>query len=270
MAKTASRAVAAAQNQRFLPFSFQPVSSTCLIGAAGGCGDRGLGFLMDQGQSGAGFLFQVRDRSQSDRSVEELVGDFFDAAFADAVAAGEVRESGGERRADAVSTDLGGNRGVRDLAAAGAGSGMSLIFRDDGHHGRQFGDLMPHGRRIERTGLLGQRSSTAAALRGNEGNDVRDAFEGQERLEMRRMSGLSARLAAGGLFVGSGRLRILGSRRLGRSEPVQQIADDSFEREHPRLEFGDAKISQTASGTVRRLHAVTLAGYSLSSCARFP
>ena len=87
---------------------------------------------------------------------------------------------------------------------------------------------------------------------------------------MGRMSRLSARFAAGGLLVGSRRLGILDSRRLGRSESVLEIADEPFEREEPRLEFGDAKIALTASGTVRRLHAVTLAECGPSSCARFP
>ena len=84
------------------------------------------------------------------------------------------------------------------------------------------------------------------------------------------MSGLSARFAAGGLLVGSRRLGILDSRRLGRSESVLEIANEPFEREEPGLEFGDAKISLTASGAIRRLHAVTLDENALSSCARFP
>jgi hypothetical protein len=236
----------------------------------GGGGDRGFGLLMDRGQGGTGFLFQVGDRPQSDRRIEELVGDFLNAPFADAVTAGEVREGGGQCRADAVGTHLGGNGGVRDLTAARAGSGMSLIFGDDGHDRRKFGDLMPRRRRIERPGLLRQRRSTTAALRGNERDNVRDAFEGQERLEMRRMSGLSARLATGGFLVGSGRLRILRSRRLGRSEPIQQIADDPFQRDDPRFEFGDAKIALATSGTIRWLHAVTLDEGGPRSCARFP
>ena len=84
------------------------------------------------------------------------------------------------------------------------------------------------------------------------------------------MSGLTARLATGGLLVGSGRLRILGSRRLGRPEAVEQIADDTFQRDDPRFEFGDAKIALATSGTIRWLHAVTLDEGCPRSCARFP
>lgn len=243
----------------------------------GSGGDGGLGLLMGLCQGGAGFLFQIGDRPQSDRRVEELVGDFLDAAFADAVIAGEVREGGGHAGSDAVGPDLGGDRGMRDLAAAGTGSGMSLVFRDDGHQGRKFDDLMPGRRRIERAGLFRQRRSTTAALRGQERNDVVDAFGRQQSLEVRRMSRLSAGLSAGRLLGGSGRLRFLDSRRRRRLETVLEIADDAFEDEELRLhgdnlrfEFSDANIALATSWTFRHFHADTLADHDPCSCAGFP
>jgi hypothetical protein len=108
---------------------------------------------------------------------------------------------------------------------------MSLIFGDEGHHGRQLDDLMTRRRRIERARIGRERGPATAASGGDERHEVRDAFGGQKRLEVRRMSGLAARFSAGGLLRGSRRLRLLNARRFGMLEafqPVEQIANGPF------------------------------------------
>jgi hypothetical protein len=154
---------------------------------------------------------------------------------------------------------------------------MSLVFRDDGHQGRKFDDLMPGRRRIERAGLFRERGLATAALRGHKRNDAVDAFGRQQSLEVGRMSWLSARLSAGRFLGGSGRLRFLRSRRRRRFETVLEIADDAFEDEDLclhgddlRFEFGDANIALATSWTFRRFHADTLADNDPCSCAGFP
>jgi hypothetical protein len=72
--KTTTMFAAATHSQRFLPASFQPVSSRCLTLASS--------YARLQGR--AHFLLQVGDGSQGHAGVKDRFGYFLDAAFADA------------------------------------------------------------------------------------------------------------------------------------------------------------------------------------------
>ena len=119
--------------------------------------------------------------SQRHGDVEDRLDDLFDAAAADAMGADQVGQQSGQPRADAVSSDVGGDGGAGDFAAAGTGAGVPLVFNDASSHGGQFGDLMPGRLGIVGSGLSRQRRLAMAADRRHDGEDLGKRWGGRRR-----------------------------------------------------------------------------------------
>lgn len=81
-------------------------------------GRRGLGVRHRQG--GADFLFQVGHRAQRDRHAEDVFTNLFDAAFAQALIAGQITDDAGQMRTGHVGQHVGRDRGPRHFAATRA------------------------------------------------------------------------------------------------------------------------------------------------------
>src|SRR5207249_8361850 len=134
------------------------------------------------------------------RCAENGLRDFFDAAFANALTACEVRECRRQTRPNTVGANVGGNRGLRHLAATRTGASLGLIFVDLNRDRRQFNGLKAFRFRIVRRGRAWQRRVTVGAFVGYEMRRVRHTFGRQQLLQMRWMIGLSAAFALG-LFL---------------------------------------------------------------------
>ena len=72
----------------------------------GGGADDVHGLGVGRGQGFAQLRLQVRHRAHSDGHVEDVLGDLLQAALADAVAAGQVAQGGGQAGADAVGLEV--------------------------------------------------------------------------------------------------------------------------------------------------------------------
>ena len=118
---------------------------------------------MGGGQRLAHLFFQVTDAAQRHGHVEDRLGDLLDATAADAMTADQVGQRGGQARTEAVPAEVGGDGGVGDGLAGGAGACVSLVFGDVGRQLGQFGDLMPRGFGVVGSGLLGQVVAAASA-----------------------------------------------------------------------------------------------------------
>lgn len=117
-------------------------------------------------QSGADLAFQIGDGAQRDVGAEQVAGQLFDVAFAQAEVAGQIRQRRRQPRADAVGANLGGERRLVDLAATRTGARVRLKLGDHGHDGRQFDGLKALGRRIGRPGVARQGRLTLRAALG--------------------------------------------------------------------------------------------------------
>jgi hypothetical protein len=94
---------------------------------------------------------------------------------------------------------------VGDVATAGAGATVALVFGDDGGHGRQLGDLMPAWLGVARPGVARQRGLTAAAAARDVADEVVDPFGGQAVTDAGGVIGLAAGRARRDFFLGAGR-----------------------------------------------------------------
>ena len=200
------------------PATLAGLAPTGLVGVLDLGDPHGLyGLVMGRGQRLAHLFFQVADATQGHRHVKDRLGDLLDAAAADAVAADQVGQGGGQAGAEAVPAQGCGDGGVRHGLACGTGAGMSLIFEDLGGQRRQFGDLMPGRFGVVGLPLLGQGMTAVSAGAGHEGDDLVQAFGWQASLQGGWMPRLAAGLFAGGLFDdGLGRLRRIGGGWQGR------------------------------------------------------
>ncbi len=124
-------------------------------------GGHGLG--VSRGQRLAHLLFQMADAAQGQRHVENGPSDLLDAATADAMAADQIGEGGGQVRAEAMPADVGGDGGMGDGLAGGTGACVSLVFGDVREQLRQLGDLMPRRLGVVGAGLPGQVVAAASA-----------------------------------------------------------------------------------------------------------
>ena len=131
------------------------------LGPAHRLGDLGVG----RRQGGGDLTLQMADRAQGHGGAEDHLGDLLDGPLAQVAAAGQKGQGGRQAWADARGPDLGGDGGVGDLAAAGAGAGLALVLGDLHGPGRQLGDLMPGRFGVVGAGRGGQRGLTAAAVR---------------------------------------------------------------------------------------------------------
>ena len=224
--------------------------------------------LVSRGESFAHLLFESGHRAQRDGDAEDVLGDFFEAAFADVMAAGEIGKSGGESRADAVSAEFRGDGGLGDFAAGEASPAMALILGDDCGEFGKFGDLMPARSGIVGRGVLRQRGLAGATALRREDEEAVDSLGRQKLFQMRRMPGLSARFAMRFFLLHRRRRRGRICRRRNRRvggvlvELLKQIA-------HERFEFRDSLLKPNTSWTLRAIHAASLANGRKFSCARF-
>src|SRR5262249_7259599 len=152
----------------------------------------------------------------------------------------QTAQGGRHSRTDTMSPHLGRNRGMIHFATSGASTEMPLKLGDFGGQRRQLGDLMPGRLRIVWAGLLGPPRLALGALFGNQTDDLVDPFGRKALLQMRGMAWLAARLAAGRLFVGSGRQLGWRTWRRGRLELVHQVAQLAFQFEDLGLQLGNA------------------------------
>lgn len=79
------------------------------------------------------------------------------------MAADQISEGSSQARAETVLADGGGDGGVRDRPAGGAGACVSLIFADLRGQLGQLGDLMPRRFGVVRTSLGRQIMAAASA-----------------------------------------------------------------------------------------------------------
>src|SRR5262249_51147618 len=132
---------------------------------------------------------------------------------------------------EAVGAAVGGDFGPGKGATTGAGAAVGLVFNDLRGQGRQFGDLMPARFGVIRGSVGGQGRVAAAAVGGQEGDGGGGAVGGLTVPQLRRVSGLGARLLAGGLLGdGLGSLGRVGRRGRGGiggigAEAGGQVAD---------------------------------------------
>ena len=228
---------------------------------------------MSRLQGRAHFLLQSADRAQADGGLENVGTDLLGGPLGQMVLAGQISERGGKLRTATVSPNMLGNTGPCDFTAAGTGASLPLIFRDQSYQRRQFGDLMACRRRIVRTGIRRQRRLAFVAVLRDNGDDARHPLGGQQFLQMRRVAGLSARLASGGLFHDRlGRVERIGRRGhrgIGGivAEPSKQIANERLQLGDTPLQNGNAPVTLTASWTQRDFHADSLATRLVVSCA---
>lgn len=157
---------------------------------------------MSRRQGRAHFLFKVGDRPQGNRRLEHGLSDFFDAPFADAMTAREVRQRGGQTRANAVGANLLGNRGPCDLAATRANARMSLVLSDLGRQRWQFRHLVTHRRRIVLVSFFRQRPVTMHALLGHVSYRILEPLGREQNLQMRWMAELPTGFLPLGFFGG--------------------------------------------------------------------
>ncbi len=158
--------------------------------------------MIGRDQSHTHFPFQVRNRAQRDRHAEQGFGGFLHAAFAHAVATGEIRQGCGQPGSDRVFANRRRNRFRCDFAAARTGARMPLVFRDHGDERRQLDNLMSNRQRVVRTGFLRQFGTAMLANFGDQRESITNSIGRQELFEMRGMTGLSSRLATGRGFRG--------------------------------------------------------------------
>src|SRR5437660_779527 len=171
--------------------------------------------LLSLGMSGlqgaAHFLFQVGDGAQGDRHLKHGFADFLDAAFAHVGTAAEIAQSRTQAWADAVAAEFFGDRGMGNLATAGAGAAVPLVFGDYGSDFGKFGVLVPGGLGVVWSGFFGQRRLAVGAGDRHDDNGMLDALGRQANAGVAVMSGLSPGFAAGRFFVD----RLGGVRRIG-------------------------------------------------------
>jgi hypothetical protein len=237
--------------------------------------DRRQGFVVRRRQRGTYLLFQVGHRAQRHRSIEHGRGNLFDAAFADAVATGEIRQRRRQTRTNAVRHDVMGNGRVCHLATFGAGAEMALMFGHDRHHRRQFDGLETAGGRIVRGGLSRQWRGTVLALTRHVRHHVADAFDGYQLFQARRMSRLTTTLSLR-LLLDDGLRRPQGIggrwyRRVGGvdAQPRRQVADERLQFGDAPFQRSDASVPLATSWACGDFHDSRLHGRSLRSCASF-
>ena len=246
--------MAATQSQRFLPASFQPVSSTPLTSAsATAC----LRLLVRPLQRRADFAFGVGDGAERDRHAGGRLENLLDGTLADSLHADQVAHEAEQPRTDRAGTNVGRDRLRGDGAAAPAGPRVPLVLRDRGEVPRQLGDLVNRRRRIAGLAFGRQRRGAPRAVRRHVRHDPRQTLRRQPRLEVGRM----ARLPAG--FLPRGRLRRPRQQRLWRLrrrrlELVQEVAELGLQREHLGLEFENPSLQGPTPRTLRRFHALAI------------
>src|ERR1022692_670924 len=153
------------------------------------------GVLMRRCQGRTHFLFEVAHRAQRDRRLEQILGDFLNAALADPVSARKIRQGGSQARLDAMGQDLTRNRGPRDLTATRADTCLPLIFGDHGHDLRQFNGLKACWGRVVRARCRGKFGVAMIALARHERHDGFDAVWTEQLLQMRRGPRVTAAFA---------------------------------------------------------------------------
>lgn len=234
------------------------------------------GLFVGRRESVAHLLFHRRDGAQRQGSVEDVGADFFQAAFADVMTAGQIGQRRGQPWSATVSPQLGGNRGFGDFAAAWAGSTVPLIFGDDRGEFGQLGDLMSARSRIVWAKVAWQRRVTRAASLRQEHEDLMNAFGRKQLFQVRRMPRLSAWFSTRRLLLHRRRSAWrIGRRRNGR---VLGIGVQSlFERRHAPQQIGNDRVTPPTSwafGSIRRnvlaIHADMLPNRDSCSCAAFP
>src|SRR5271157_6614059 len=116
MTKAATVVVAATHNQRFLPPSFQLVSSTFLTAAS-------LTAVSASAWAGAKAVLTSRSKAEMvPRAMgdgEDIFTDLLGGAFGQMVTAGEISAGGREPWATAVSAEVRRDGGLGDFATAG-------------------------------------------------------------------------------------------------------------------------------------------------------
>jgi site-specific DNA recombinase len=232
-----------------------PQFPTGLVGVLHGGRPHGRHRLLVRGrQGGAHLLLQVGHRAQGDRRVEQVGGDLFHAALADAVAAGQIRQRRRQPGPDALGQQFAGDRCVRHGPTTRTGARVSLVFRDLGDDRRHVDDLMPGRRRVGGSGLCRQGRLAAAAPFGHELEGGLHPLGRQQLLQMGRVPGLPAgptpRLL---LDDGLGRPRRIGR---GREGGVGGIGVQArLQVAHPLLQLGDHLHQRLALRTARLPHA---------------
>src|SRR5262249_57481368 len=98
--------------------------------------------------------------------VEGGIGERREAAGGGAVAGGEITQGGGQPGADAVSLEVLRDGGVVELATAGAGSVVPLVFGDERRQLGQLRDLMPGGLGVVQPGVRRERRMRARSVAG--------------------------------------------------------------------------------------------------------
>ena len=101
-----------------------------------GSADGGHCLGMGRGQRLAHLFFQMADAAQRQGHVEDCLGDLLDTATADAMAANQVGQRGGQIRTEAVSAQVGGYGGMGNGLADGTSACVSLVFGDVRDQGR--------------------------------------------------------------------------------------------------------------------------------------
>src|SRR5262245_8825767 len=197
---------------------------------------------------------QRRDGAEADGDVEEGFADLLQAAAADVLAAGQVRQRGTQARAEGRGAQLRGDLLAALVPAARAGARVALELGDDGGAARQLGDLVPRRRRIIRPGLLRQWRVAVLTARRDQGDDVVEALLRQPLPLVPGVSGLAAGASPRGPLEhrlgGGGRV---GRRRRGGVGGVlpqarQQIGDERLQLGDAALQLGDAGIALDTAG----------------------
>lgn len=111
--------------------------------------------------------------------------------------AAEVRHHRGQARPDDMGADPRGDRAPIEVATAGAGALVSLVFGDDGRQFGEFGHLMPGGLGVAGGGFGRQGSLAWGAGRGPVRHDGVDPLGWEAMAMMSRMPRLPAWRASG-------------------------------------------------------------------------